>query len=242
MPHAITKAVILAGGKGSRLHPVTLEIPKPLITIRKTPLINYNLSLLAAHGVRDAKVIIRPGDRPDYERWLREYRSTFPGMAIELVEEPEPMGTLGFVFHHLSDWVGDGNIFVTNGDDIKDVDLAEMAAFHERMNLPVTVALVTEKERNDGGFVLVRENKIANFFEKDPTADTKLISAGMYILSAHVFENIVGAGLHKKKHLMFETDLFPVLAKAGKLGGFIYDGKLFDCGTFERWEQAIREV
>ena len=125
---SVTKGVILAGGSGTRLLPLTLEIPKPLITIRKTPLINYNLSLFNAYGVRDVKVIIRPSDRKDYDRWLREYRNAFPDMQIELIEEPAPMGTMGYVFHHLREWMAGEDIFVTNGDDIKKVDLGAMTA------------------------------------------------------------------------------------------------------------------
>jgi NDP-sugar pyrophosphorylase family protein len=240
--HSVKKAIVLAGGKGSRLHPVTMEIPKPLIPIKKRPLINYNLDLFWKYGVKDVKIIIRPSDRLDYERWLREHCTTFSGMAIELAEEPEPMGTLGFLFHHLRAWMGDEDVFVSNGDDIKDIDLAAMAAFHRRMGLPATEALILEKERKDGGFALVRENRIMDFLEKDAALDTEFISAGMHLVSSKALDGVIRAGRHDKKYLMFEVDLFPVLAKEGNLAGFVYNGKLFDCGTFERWERAIREV
>lgn len=242
MKNVITKAVILAGGRGSRLHPITLEIPKPLITIRKIPLVNYNLSLFTKYGVTDVKLIIRPADRNDYQRWLREYQSSFPETTIDIIEEPEPMGTLGFIFYHLSDWMQEDQVFITNADDIKNINLAEMTAFHNRMNMSATVALIADNERKDGGLVLVHDNKIMNFSEKNSAMNANLISAGMYIISRKALQSVV---IHNsqdmKKYLMFETDLFPVLAKEEKVAGFVYEGKLFDCGTLERWEQAIHE-
>jgi len=240
----ITKALLLAGGKGSRLHPLTLELPKPLITIRKKPLINYNLELFARHGVTDMKVLIRPEDRRDYERWARECGQEFldAGMGIQFIEEPEPMGTLGYLYNYLREWMGDENIFVSNGDEIKNIDLAAMEQFHRATGAPVTVALVVEKERKDGGFVLVRENKVAQFLEKQGMPDSNLMSAGMYLLSPSVFGADAVWIPHKKNFLMFETDLFPPLAAQGKLAGYISEGIVFDCGTFERWERAIREA
>ncbi len=245
MEGRIHKAVILAGGKGNRLHPLTLEIPKPLIPIRKRPLINYNLGLFAKYGVNDMVVIIRPEDRRDYERWAREYGGEFldAGMSIQFIEEAEPMGTFGYFYHHLRDWVGDEDVFVSNGDEIKTIDLGAMVEFHSSMEMPATIALVVEKERRDCGFVLVRENKIQQFLERQEHAPSNLMSAGLYIFSPGIFE-LAAAGVPQgKKFLMFETDLFPVLAQRRQLAGYISEnGKVFDCGTFERWERAIREA
>ena len=238
----ITKGVILAGGEGKRLQPVTLEVPKPLITIKKVPLINYNLGLLAKYGANQVKIIIRPDHRKDFKRWLLEYEPKFKTVKIDILEEPEPMGTLGYLFHNLRSWMGKENIYVTNGDDIKNVDLAAMTNLHVRMNLPATVALIEERERTDAGFVLVKENKILNYMEKRRNDSTKYISAGIYILSPQALDAIHRAELHGKKHLMFEADLFPALVKENNLVGFMYDGSLHDCGTFERWARAIREV
>jgi NDP-sugar pyrophosphorylase family protein len=236
------KGIILAGGKGSRLHPITLEIPKPLIPIKKWPLINYNLGLFAKHGIEAVKVIIRPEDQAAYEKWQREYASEWPGMRLELVEEPEPMGTFGFVFHNLKDWAKGEELVVSNGDDIKQVDIAAMLAFHRKMGTLATVALVHEREREDAGFVLVKADKISDFLEKKKSPEADLISAGLYILSPGAFahaSHVLPAG---KNALMFETDLFPALAAAGELAGFVSEGKLWDCGTLDRWAKAIREA
>jgi len=245
MSSVIQKAVILAGGKGTRLHPVTLEIPKPLIPIRKRPLINYNLGMFARYGVDDMKILIRPEDREDYERWAREWGGEFigAGMNIQFIEEPDPMGTLGYCYHHLRSWMGGEDLFVSNGDDIKNIDLRTMADFHHAAAMLATVALVRERERKDAGFVLVRENKIVDFLEKQENAPSDLVSAGLYLVSPAAFAHRAAGVPAEKIFLMFETDLFPALAKAGKLAGFVDEnGKLYDCGTFERWERAIREA
>ena len=245
MPKTIRKAVILAGGRGSRLHPVTLELPKPLITIRKRPLINYNLHLFARHGVTDMVVIIRPEDRSDYERWAREHGSEFTdlGMSIQFVEEREPMGTLGYFFFNLREWAGDEDVFVSNGDEIKKIDLEAMVDLHERMHAAATLALVREKERKDCGFVLISENRVMEFLEKKDSVESDLMSAGLYIISPNALRQAASAMPAGRRFLMFETDLFPALTQMGELAGFIdAKGTVFDCGTFDRWERAIREV
>lgn len=225
-----------------RLLPLTLEVPKPLITIRRTPLINYNLSLFAKYGIRDVKVIIRPSDRNDYDRWLREYRGEFPGMNIELVEEPTPMGTFGYVFHNLCAWMGDEDIFVTNGDDIKEIDLGEMVDFHRRADVLATVALMVMEKPDDYGTVLVKEDKVAEFVEKRKGLPASPVSAGMYLVSPAAIRYMAKKIAPEKKILMFENDFFPVLAAERCLGGFVCRGAFFDCGTFERWHRAIREA
>ena len=236
------KAVMLAGGKGTRLHPLTLEIPKPLITIKKKPLINYTLGLFGRYAVDDVKIIIHPEDQKDYERWKGEYAGEFAKMNIEIVEESQPMGTLGFIFHELRDWMDDDDIFVTNADDIKDIDLSAMLAFHRASGLPATVALMHMEKPEDYGAVLVSEHKVKDFLEKRVGLPPGLVSAGMYVISAGALAHNEDEIPAEKKFLMFEKDLFPTLAKTDKLGAFVAQGKFYDCGTFERWEQAIREA
>ncbi len=88
------KGIILAAGKGMRLYPVTLKTPKPLITIKGRPLINYSVELFANHGVNEIAIIIRPSDREHYKQWYKRYTSEFPNASIIFFEENEEMGTL----------------------------------------------------------------------------------------------------------------------------------------------------
>lgn len=235
------KGVVLAGGKGSRLHPITLEIPKPLIPVQKKPLINYNLGLFAAHGIDDIKIIIPKSHRGDYARWQREYKSVFPLMTVELLEEAEPMGTLGYLFDHLRGWVDGQDVFVTNGDDIKSIDLTAMRDFHSEGGFSATIALMEMEHPDDYGAVVVKENMVIDFLEKKPGLPSALVSAGMYLLSPEAFGHIE-PGRQGEKVLMFEKNMFPFLAREKKLGAFVCGGTFYDCGTLERWERAIREV
>jgi NDP-sugar pyrophosphorylase family protein len=242
MRNDIRKAIILAGGKGSRLHPVTLEIPKPLITVRKRPILSYALANFVKYGVNEAKIIIRPSDQEDYARWQREYGSEFRDMKIEFVHEPEPMGTFGYIFYHLREWIGGDDIFVTNADEVKYIDLKKMAEAHRAHPVSVTVAVMHMNNPEEYGAVLVRENKITEFLEKKQGLPPGLVSSGMYVLSAAAFDHIEASIPKDQKFLMFEKDMFPVLAKQEKLGAYVSDGRFFDCGTFDRWELAIREA
>lgn len=163
-------------------------------------------------------------------------------MKIELIEEKEPMGTLGYIFHHLRGWMGKEDIFVTNGDDIKEVDLRAMLAFHRDQGVSATLALMRMEKPDDYGAVLVRADRISDFLEKKAGLAAGLVSAGMYIISPAALAHIE-QGLEKgRKCLQFERDVFPALAKTKKLGGFVAEGTFYDCGTFERWEKAIREI
>lgn len=236
------KGIILAGGEGTRLRPVTFEIPKPLITIKKKPLINYGLDLFTRHGVNDIKILIRPSDEKDYERWYREFGGDFPHAKIELVQEPLPMGTLGYFFHHLQEWANGEDVFIANGDDLVTLDLAAMHAFHRKTDGHATVALMRMEDPGDYGTVRLDGGKVTAFLEKEKNMPAGLVSAGVYVISAKALGHI-GEGITKaQKFLMFEKDMFPILAAAGKLSGFVSEGTFYDCGTFERWERAIREV
>ncbi len=236
------KGIVLAGGEGKRLESMGFNVPKPLVMIKDKPLINYNLGLFDKYGVRDVKVIIRPSDRAVYSKWQGEYGKIFPDMKIDLVEEPQPMGTFGYFFHHLRDWMDSENIFVTNGDDIKDIDLGEMEEFHRKNYAHATLALMKMEKPDDYGAVLVKENKVKEFIEKKPNLPPGFVSAGMYIVSPSALEKIAARIPPEKKYLMFEKDLFPALASDESLGGFICEGKFYDCGTPERFAEAERAV
>jgi NDP-sugar pyrophosphorylase family protein len=236
------KGVILAGGEGKRLHPITLEIPKPLLPVRKKPLINYSVEMFLNHGVNDIRVITRPEDREDFNKWLQKYKSDFSGAKIELVEEQKPMGTFGFVAYNLSSWVGDGDFFMTNSDDIKDVDLSAMYAFHKSSGGDATVALVHIDKPEEYGATALEGDTIVGFLEKQENPPSDLVSVGVYIFSPTVFNYVSDKVKSGVEYLMVEKDLFPQIASKRKLKGFVHTGKFFDCGTLERWERALREV
>ncbi len=88
------KVVIQAGGRGTRLHPVTLETPKPLLTVKRRPILNHLLDFFISHGVQESYVVISHSHKEDFEWWKKRYRGELP-KKTELVVEPEPLGTFG---------------------------------------------------------------------------------------------------------------------------------------------------
>jgi NDP-sugar pyrophosphorylase family protein len=242
--HKKKKGVILAGGKGTRLHPITLEIPKPLITVKKKPLINYSIETFARHNINDIKVIIKPADREDYRKWMKVYGEDFVAadIAVEVVEEAEPMGTFGFIAHHLGDWMGEGDLFVTNSDDIKDVDLSGMQEAHAKSGAAATIALMTVEKPDDYGVVVLDGTTVKKFLEKQKDPPGNIVSVGMYVISPKAIEYASALVKKGQKFIMIEKDIFPVMATDGTLEGFMHHGKFYDCGTLEKWEKMIQEL
>ena len=238
----IEKAIILAGGKGTRLYPVTLETPKPLLTINKKPIINYLIELFGLHGVEEVRVVIRPQDREDFEWWLRRWENAFGGINVALAEEAEPMGTIGYWTHALQNWTGQEQFFLTNGDELKEINLKEMAESHEKSGGLATIALVKVARPQEYGVAVLANDsdRIIDFLEKPPVPPSDLVSSGLYILDPKVADYLKHHVKNGQKFLMAEKDLFPQLAQDKKLFAYKSQGKWFDCGNLERWEKAIK--
>ena len=232
------KAIILAGGKGTRLHPITLETPKPLLTVKKQPIINYLLDIFKKHGIQEVKIIIKEPDKEDFFWWRRRYEVKFDLRSITFEVEKEPMGTLGYVYHNLRDWIGDEPFFMSNADELKTVDLDKMHDFHVSNSGLATIALMEVENPSDYGVAVMEGPKIVKFLEKPENPPSSFISGGFYLLSPEALSQVNLTD--DAKFLMIEKDLFPKLALSGKLLGFESSGPFFDCGTFERLEKAIR--
>ncbi|MEK7510281.1 MAG: nucleotidyltransferase family protein [Patescibacteria group bacterium] len=226
------KAVILAGGKGTRLYPVTKEIPKSLLPVRKKPIVNYLVDLFHSHGVKDVALSINDRFREDFDWWKRRY---YPEDPIKFFVEKEPLGTFGGLWH-MKDWIGESHIFLTNGDELKEVDLAQMAKFHQENQPLATIALVQVPNPQDYGVVVCDSDLIEEFVEKPKDPPTNYISSGLYIISPEILQRHPGP-----KFLMIEKDIFPQLAKERKAAGFKFQGKWMDAGTWERYQKALDE-
>jgi len=225
----IRKAVIIAGGMGTRLRPVTYEIPKPLIPIQGKTLTEHILDILKDAGVEE--VYLSVGYM--HER-IREYLgdgSRF-GMKIRYIIEDKPLGTGGWM--KLIEPLHE-HFIALNGDNLFDLDLREMYQFHISRGAVATIALTRVDDPRAYGVVTMDGDRITAFLEKTPHPPTDLINSGYYIFSPSVFRYLPSSDA-----FMLEKELFPRLAEDGVLYGFIHDGIWFDTGTFERWEAAIR--
>lgn len=225
-------AIILAGGKGTRLKPITLEIPKPLLTVKRKPIISYLVDMFWRHGVENIHIVVNHAHEDDFRFWKMRYHS---GQNIFFSVENEALGTFGAIMP-LKNKISGVSFFVTNGDELKDVNLSELAAHHEKSDYIATIALAKVENPKQYGVAICENGKILEFLEKPENPPSNLISSGLYILDKKIFDYFPHKSL---EFAMLEKNLFPQLAKEKNLGGFEFSGKWHDCGTFERWENAI---
>lgn len=236
----IKKAIILAGGKGTRLYPVTLETPKPLLTVNKKPIVNYLIEMFRKHGVEEVAITVRSADYDDFTWWQRRWGDSLR-IPVTLVREEEPMGTFGYWAHHFHSWTGDEPFFLTNGDELKDVDLTAMANHHHEVGGLATIAAVEVPNPNEYGVLVCEGDHICSFLEKPENPPSNFISSGLYLIDPKVRAHVSDKIQRGEKFLMIEKDLFPKLAAERKLAAYKSKGKWFDCGNLQRWEKAIKE-
>ncbi len=236
----IKKAIILAGGKGTRLYPVTLETPKPLLTVNKKPIVNYLIDMFKNHGVEEVAITVRSADYDDFLWWQKRWGNSL-GIPVSLMREEEPMGTFGYWAHILHEWTGSEPFFLTNGDELKDINLTEMAAHHHKVGGLATIAAVEVPNPHEYGVLISEGEYISHFLEKPENPPTNFISSGLYLLDPRVRGYVDDRIRTEEKFMMIEKDLFPKLALNRKLVAYKSSGKWFDCGNLERWEKAIKE-
>ena len=229
--------VILAGGKGTRLYPVTKETPKPLLTVQKKPIINYLVNLFFKYFPKGAiLVLISREHETDFNTWRNRY---YHDARILISSEAYPLGTYGSLSARGEYFGQDDDFFVTNGDELKNVNLKEMYEFYKKSKNDRTlgcIALTKVKDVVQYGTVATRGDKITEFKEKSKKPLSEYINSGLYILNELIF----GRDALEGKFSMLETDLFPELARSGHLLGYKFKGQWLDCGTFPRWDYAIK--
>lgn len=202
------KAVILVGGLGTRLRPLTCNTPKPMIPLANQPFIEAMLLRLRDQGVKEVILAVQYlADR--FQATLGD--GSRLGLKIHIIEEPEPRGTAGAVknVEHMLD----DTTFVLNGDVMTDLDLRSMLTFHREKESKVTVSLTPVDDPTQFGLVeMDREGRVKRFLEKPRAEDitTNLINAGTYVIEPEVFRYVPPGEFY-----MFERGLFPVLLQTG---------------------------
>ncbi len=227
------RALILAGGKGTRLRPLTREIPKELLPVRGKPIISWAVEQLTNVGVDDIGIAISPEKEEDFHWWRRRWGQSNP---IHFFVEPEPLGTFGPLIL-AKDFLSDGDpFFVINGDILSGVDLYKMAHAHAAYGGEATLSLVEHAEPQNYGVAVMDGDLISEFREKPRNPPTNLINDGRYLFEPTLFDRYNG---DVPAFSMLEKELFPVLAEEGKLHGFTWKGQWHDCGTPERYNDAM---
>jgi mannose-1-phosphate guanylyltransferase len=233
---ASTQAVILVGGKGTRLRPLTSNRPKPIVPLVDRPFMAYMLEWVASHGITDVvmccgfladQMVEEIGDGAAY------------GLHITWVSEPEPRGTAGALWYahpHLRD----ERFLMLNGDVLTDMDLTAQIEQHERTGAVGTLALVPVEDPTAYGLVRLNDDDSVRGFLEKPTPeqiDTDLISAGAYVLEPSVFDLIP-----KDRLVSIEREVWPALVRRG-LYGCVHRGKYWmDIGTPQRYLEGTQDI
>ncbi len=229
------QALILAGGEGTRLRPLTSTIPKPVVPLVDRPFIAYMLEWLAGHGVDD--VILSCGFMAGGVREVLGEGEQL-GMRLRYLDEPSPLGTGGAL--KFAERLLDERFFMLNGDVLTDFDLSAQLEQHERTGARATLALVPVEDPSAYGLVRVDEACAVEEFVEKPgpeQIDTDLINAGAYVMEREVLDRMAPAG----SHFSIERDVFPGIVGHG-LYGYVAEGYWLDIGTPERYLQATFDI
>ena len=231
------RALILAGGEGTRLRPLTYTIPKSLLPICNRPFLEHQLRLMRDHGITDATLLtgyLADAFDPFAQRMADE------GIRLEVVREDKPLGTAGAVRNVLDRL--DATTIIFNGDVLTDLDLTALLASHGERGAAVTLTLTPVDNAGPYGLVpLDEEGRVRAFLEKPEPAIARKggqINAGTYVLEPRVLADVPQGEMWS-----FERQVFPSLVERGEpVYGFVSDAYWLDIGTPERYLQAHWDV
>jgi mannose-1-phosphate guanylyltransferase len=221
------KAVILVGGPGTRLQPLTDNIPKSLVPVLNRPFMEHTLAYLKHYGIED--IILTLNYLPET---IVEYfgDGSRAGVNLGYYIEEEPLGTAGAV-KNAEDCL-DNTFVVLNGDIFSDINLADMVAYHRQNNAVTTISLNWVDDPSAFGVVETDDTgRVRRFIEKPPAdeATTNWINAGIYVLEPDVLKYVPA-----RTHYMVERGLFPHLVESGeRVFGYPFKGYWMDTGTLE---------
>jgi mannose-1-phosphate guanylyltransferase len=231
------QAIVLVGGEGTRLRPLTSDVPKPAVTLVDRPFLAYAIEWLAAHGVTE--VVLACGFLPDVLRAALADEEERAGVEITYVAEPEPLGTAGAI-RFAADALGErleDRFLALNGDVLADLDLSALLRAHEERGARATIGLHPVEDSSAYGLVSCDEGgRVSEFLEKTGEAVPGEINAGAYVLERSVLD-LVPAG----QAVSIEREVFPRLVGDG-LCGLLLDGYWMDIGTPERYLQASWDI
>jgi len=224
---ALDKAFILAGGKGTRLSHITKDIPKSLVEVQGKPVLTHIILHLRNEGVKT--VILSLGYLGDK---IKEYYDKNPVVGVKMIyifESPDnPLGTAG-PLKLIKDLVKSPFIML-NGDTLSDVDFKKLFAMHTKNKSLATLVLKELDDPSGRGTVRMEGERIVEFVEKaEPGKHSNCASIGVYIINPEVIDLIP-----EGKQTSIEKEIFPLIAKQGRLFGFISKPQYFDIGTPER--------
>ena len=203
------KAVIMAGGEGARLRPLTCDRPKPMVPLMDKPMMEYIVELLAAHNLQDLAVTLQYLPEQIQDHFGEQSPA---GTKFSYFLEDKPLGTAGSVKNAAS--FLDDTFMVISGDCLTDIDLTAAIEFHRRKKALVTIVLTPQENPLEYGVVMVNdEGRIIRFLEKPGWGEvfSDTVNTGIYILEPEVLDYIPPG-----KKFDFSRDLFPLLMEEGR--------------------------
>ncbi len=227
------KAVILVGGFGTRLRPLTLSVPKQMLPMGSVTMLQRVVEHLGGLGVEE--VVLSLGYQP--EVFLREFPDgEVAGVPVRYAVEPEPLDTGGAIAFAAREAGIDSTFLALNGDVLTDLDVSELWRYHQQAGGAATIALTEVEDPSRYGVVpLDADGRVEAFIEKpEPgTASTHWINAGTYVLEPEVLD-LVPPGARRS----IEREIFPELVEQGRLFGLQAASYWIDAGTPEAYLQA----
>jgi NDP-sugar pyrophosphorylase family protein len=229
--------VVLVGGEGTRLRPLTNTIPKQLLPVVEQTMIERVLSHLAAHGVEEA--VLSLGYRPD------AFFSAFPedrasGVRLVYAVEPAPLDTAGAIAFAAAHGGIDDTFLVLNGDVLTDLDVGGLVRFHRQRGAEASISLTPVEDPSAFGVVPTdADGRVLAFIEKPEAgrAPTNLINAGTYVLEPSVLDLI-----DRERRVSIERETFPAMVEAGRLFALASETYWIDAGTPAKYLQAHRDL
>jgi len=228
------KALILAGGLGTRLRELSGDLPKPMISVAGKPFIEYIILNLRDQGIKE--VVIAVHHMADK---IKSYFGSGNRWEVDITysEEEEPLGTGGAI--KKAEKYLDDTFLVLNGDSYCNFNLKDFVEFHNSKRSKATLLLtkVSSEEAKNFGSVILNENKIVDFSEKSSHNDEVLVNCGVYLFEPTILDYIPS-----NKKVSIEDDIFPVLANSGLLCGYRNEGYFSDIGRPETYKKFKKDV
>jgi mannose-1-phosphate guanylyltransferase len=231
------KAVVLVGGQGTRLRPITFDIPKALVPLRNRPFMGYMLDFLRRGGLDGA--VLSLGYLPDP---IQAYLDTWPDLrdfTVDYAVEDHALGTAGGI-KNAEEYLDGEPCVVVNGDVLTGMDLAEAIKIHKGSDALATIALTSVEDPTAYGLVEVDHDMIVHRFLEKPAADevtTNLVNAGVYVLEPEVL-GMIPTG----REVSIEREVFPELQAQGRLRAHVASSYWRDIGTPRSYLAASHDV
>ncbi|MEN6521692.1 MAG: NDP-sugar synthase [Armatimonadota bacterium] len=241
-----TTALILAGGAGTRLRPLTYHRPKPMVPIANKPILQYQMELMRRHGISEIVLCVGAGTDA-----VRDYfgNGDSLGIKIHYSIEDTPLGTAGAV-KNAEQYLGSGSFLIMNGDGLVDYDLSSIISFHYYKNADVTIGLMKVPTPTPCGIVKTdSDNRVISFEEPDKTQKKTLgtnaattgfalVNAGVYLISSESLRSIP-----KGREFSMESEFFPSMIANGKnVYASLLFGKGLDIGAPNQYLNAHYEL